>query len=195
MLCFQANISLVYLWLPFGYLVPSCCNYSRCTSFFVDIYDHDFVYLESYTLERSCISRRYPFFHVHLVFLFFLWWLHESFCLECVSCLVASWCTLVWWRFFFLMLVFMRLLPSWYPSSWWGFHLLSSPWVVTSVGYSFYIFSVLVNPFAWCVSGGHVMHRVSHLPKAMLMLYTHPYISLLKCFVMTHTHHFGWAYY
>ena len=37
-LCFQANILLVYLWLPFGYLVPSCCNYFGCTSFFVDIY-------------------------------------------------------------------------------------------------------------------------------------------------------------
>ena len=101
MLCSQANILLVYVWLPFGYLVPSCCNYFGCTSFFVDIYHHDFVYLESYTLERSCISRWYPFFHVHLVFLMlFLWWLRESFCLECVSYLVASWCALVWWRLF-----------------------------------------------------------------------------------------------
>ena len=95
-LCFQANILLVYLWLPCGYLVPSCCNYFGCTSFFVDIYHHDFVYLEPYTLERNYISRWYPFFHVHLVFLMlFLWWLRESFCLECVSSIVASWCTLV----------------------------------------------------------------------------------------------------
>ena len=100
-LCFQANILLVYLWLPCGYLVPSCCNYSGCTSFFVDIYRHDFVYLDPYTLERNYISRWYPFFHVHLVFLMlFLWWLRESFFLECVSSIIASWCTLVWWRLF-----------------------------------------------------------------------------------------------
>ena len=79
---------------------------------------------------------------------------------------------------------------NWYPSSWWGFHLLSSPWVVTSVGYSFCIFSVLVNPFAWCVWGGHVMHLVSPLSKTMLMLNAHPYISLLRCFAMNHTHRF-----
>ena len=51
-------------------------------------------------------------------------------------------------------------------------------------------FSVLVNPFAWCVWGGHVMHLVSPLSKTMLMLNAHPYISLLKCFSMTHTHQF-----
>ena len=134
-LCFQANILLVYLWLPCGYLVPSCCNYFGCTSFFVDIYHHDLVYLEPYTLERNYISRWYPFFHVHLVFLMlFLWWLRESFCLECVSSIVASWCTLVWWRLFSSCLSlrgFCHL--NWYPSSWWGFHLLSSPRVVTSI--------------------------------------------------------------
>ena len=196
MICFQANILLVYVWLPLGYLVPSCCNYFGCTSFFVDIYHHDFVYLESYTLERSCISSWYPFFHVHLIFLMlFLWWLCESFCLECVSYIVASWRTLVWWRLFSSCLSlrgFCHL--NWYPSSWWGFHLPSSPWVVTSVGYLFCFLSVLVNPFAWCVWGGHVMHLVSPLSKTMLMLNDHPYFSLLKCFAMTHTHHFGWAY-
>ena len=151
-LCFQAHILLVYVWLPFGYLVPSCCNYVSCTSFFVDIYHHGFVYLEPYTPKRNYISRWYPFFHVHLVFLLlFLWWLRESFCLECVSYLVASWCTLVWWRLLSSCLSlrgFCHL--NWYPSSWWGFHLLSSPWVVTSIGL-YMLISKLVNPFASCV--------------------------------------------
>ena len=194
MLCFQANILLVYLWLPFGYLVPSCCNYFGCTSFFVDIYHHDFVYLEPYTLERNYISRWYPFFHVHLVFLMlFLWWLHESFCLECVSSIVASWCTLVWWRLFSSCLSWWGCHLNWYPSSWWGFHLLSSPWVVTSIG-SLLLISKLVNPFASCVWEWQALHRVPHSFKTMLMLNAHPNFSLLKCFAMTHTHHFGWAY-
>jgi hypothetical protein len=51
-----------------------------------------------------------------------------------------------------------------------------------------------VNPFACCVWEGRVLHLVSHLFKTMLMLNAHPYISLLKCFAMTHTHRFGWAY-
>ena len=134
----------------FGYLVPSCCNYFGCTSLLVDTYRHDFVYLDPYTLERNYISRWYPFFHVHLVFLMlFLWWLRKSFCLECVPYLVASWYTLVWWRLFSSCLScrgFCHL--NWYPLSWWCLFFLSSPWVVTSVGYSFFIFSVLVNPFA-----------------------------------------------
>ena len=117
MLCFQANILLVYLWLPCGYLVPSCCNYFECTSFFVDIYRHEFVYLEPYTLERNYISSWYPLFHVHPVFLMlFLWWLRESFCLECMFSIVASCCTRVWWRFFFFMLISTRLLPSYLVS-------------------------------------------------------------------------------
>ena len=111
-----------------------------------------FIYLEYYTLERNYISSWYPFFHVHLVFLMlFLWWLRESFCLECVSSIIASWCTLVWWRLFSSCLSlrgFCHL--NWYPSSWWGFHLLSSPWVVTSIG-SLLRISKLVNPFASCV--------------------------------------------
>ena len=95
------GICMTSLWIS----CSSCCNYFGCTSFFVDIYHHDFIYLEPYTLERNYISRWYPFFHVHLVFLMlFLWWLRESFCLGCVSSIVASWCTLVWWRLFSLCL-------------------------------------------------------------------------------------------
>ena len=86
------GICMTSLWIS----CSSCCNYFGCTSFFVDIYHHDFIYLEPYTFERNYISRWYPFFHVHLVFLMiFIWWLRESFCLECVSSIVASWCTLV----------------------------------------------------------------------------------------------------
>ena len=86
------GICMTSLWIS----CSSCCNYFGCTSFFVDIYHHDFVYIEPYTLERNYISSWYPFFHVHLVFrMLFLWWLRESFCLECVSSIVASWCTLV----------------------------------------------------------------------------------------------------
>ena len=161
-------------------------------------------YLESYTHERSYISRWYPFFHDHLVFLVFI-------------SLVAPWNRLSWVRILyhcilmhsfvvkivFLMLVLTRLSPcqlvsllltmlssigiiNWYLS-------LSSPWVVTSfVVYS--LFSELVNPFACCVWEGRVLHLVSHLFKTMLMLNAHPYISLLRCFAMTHTHRFGWAY-
>ena len=57
--------------------------------------------------------------------------------------------------------------------------------------------SKLVNLFTFfvCVWEGHVLHLVSHLFKTMLMLTSHPYISLLKCFDMTHTHRFGCAYY
>ena len=144
-LCFQANILLVYLWLPCGYLVPSCCIYFGCTSFFVDI----FVYIEPYTLERNYISSWYPFFHVHLVFLMlFLWWLRESFCLECVSSIVASWCTLVWWRLFSSCLSLRGLI---------GIPRLDEPLFVylhhgLSQAYVLYLLiSKLVNPFASCV--------------------------------------------
>ena len=153
-LCFQANILLVYLWLPCGYLVPSCCNYFGCTSFFVDIYIYhqDFVYIEPYTLERNYISSWYPFFHVHLVFL--------------VISLVAPWKLLPWVRVFYRCIlmhscVWWRLFSSclslrgfchlnWYPSSWWASPRLSSPRVVTRIG-SLLLISKLVNPFASCV--------------------------------------------
>ena len=113
-LCFQANILLVYLWLHFGYLVPSCCNYFGCTSFFVDIYHHDLVYLEPYTLERNYIPRWYPFFHVHLVFLLFFLSGASVKAFALSACLLslhldALLCVV---KIIFLMLIFTRLLPS-----------------------------------------------------------------------------------
>ncbi len=163
-----------------------------------------FIYLEPYTLERNYISRWYPFFHDHLVFLvLFLWWLREIVCRECGSYFITSCCTLVWWRLFFLMLVLTRLSPCQLVSllltmlssigiiNW--YHSLSSPWLSQAL-LLLCFFCELVNPFAWCVWEGRVLHLVSHLFKTMLMLNAHPYISLLKCFAMTHTHRFGWAY-
>lgn len=47
-----------------------------------------FIYLEPYTLERNYISRWYPFFHDHLVFLVFI-------------SLVAPWNRLSWVRILF----------------------------------------------------------------------------------------------
>jgi len=83
-----------------------------------------FIYVEPYTLERNYISRWYPFFHDHLVFLvLFLWWLREIICLECGSYIVASWCTLVWWRLFSSCL------------SWWGFrHVYWYQQLVSTIG-------------------------------------------------------------
>ena len=75
-----------------------------------------FIYLESYTLERSYISSWYPLLSVHRCFPFlFLWWLREGFCLECRSYLIASCCILMLScvvKIIFLMLVLTRLLPS-----------------------------------------------------------------------------------
>ena len=56
------------------------------------------------------------------------------------------------------------------------------------------LLDVCVTFLTSCVWEGHVLHLVSHLLKTMLMLNSHPYISLLKCFDVTHTHHFGCAY-
>ena len=71
-----------------------------------------FIDLEPYTLERNYISRWYPFFHDHLVFLvLFLWWLREIVCLKCGSYIVASWCTFFVVKFVFLVLVLTRLSP------------------------------------------------------------------------------------
>jgi hypothetical protein len=56
-----------------------------------------------------------------------------------------------------------------------------------------FLISKLVDPFAssLCLWEGYGLHFVSHFIKTMLMLNAHPYTSLLKCFAMTHTHHFG----
>ena len=57
-----------------------------------------------------------------------------------------------------------------------------------------HLLDVCVTLLTSCVWEGHVLHLVSHLLKAMLMLNSHPYTSLLKCFDVSHTHHFGCAY-
>ena len=179
-------------------VLPSC-NHFVCTSFFVDIYIIMIVfYLESFTHERSYISNWYPlFFHVHHCISFFsFWWLRERICFECVSYFPTSWCTLWPWRLFFLMLVLMRVLP---------FSISIPPLdkVLTSYLHNglsqalvlILFISKLVNPFSsMCVWEWYVLHFVSHFIKTMLMSNAHPYLSLLKCFAMTHTHYFGWAY-
>jgi hypothetical protein len=177
------------VWLPFGYLILSFSNYFMCTSFFVDI-----IYLESYTHERSYISSWYPYsFMSTIPFSFYIFggsvevsvvWVRVlPLCILVHSCLVK---TIV------LVLVLTSLL---FPIFIMGCHKL---WFL-----NLHI-SKLVNPFAWCVCvscltscvwEGHVWHLVSHLLKTMLMLNSHPYISLLKCFDVTHTHRFGCAYY
>ena len=185
---FLIGIFTTSLWISCSFLfVTISCVYP---SLWIDII-MIFIYLESYTLERSYIYSWYPYSFMST----FAWWLCERIYLEYGSYIVAFWCTLLWWRYVFSCLSWWGFCHfDWYPSSWQSYHFLSSPWVVTSVSYSFCIYSLLVNPFAWCVWEGHVMHLVSPLFKTILMLNAHPYISLLKCFAMTHTHHFGWAY-
>ena len=106
-------------------------------------------------------------------------------CLSYVISLVAPWKLLPWMRVLsrcilmhscvvkivFIMLVFTRLfailigIPRLDEAfAFYLHHGLSQCWLF------FLHFSVLVNPFAWCVWGGHVMHLVSHLFKTMLML-------------------------
>ena len=119
-------------------------------------------------------------------------------CLSCIISLVAPWNHFSWVRILyrcilmhsfvvksvFLLLVLTRLSPCQLVSllltmlssigiTYW-YHSLSSPWVVTSFVIICF-FSELVNPFAWCVWEGRVLHRVSHLFKTMLMLHAHPY--------------------
>ena len=92
--------------------------------------------------------------------------------------------------------------------SWWGFcHFDWYPSSLDKVLFSYLhhglsqalvlilFISKLVNPFSsMCVWEWYVLHFVSHLIKTMLMSNVHTYLSLLKCFPMTHTHYFGWAY-
>ena len=74
------------LWLPFGYLILSFCNYFMCISFLVDIYHHD-CHLPRilYTWDKlniqliSFLSR--PPIHSLVICLVALW----KFCLECGS--------------------------------------------------------------------------------------------------------------
>ena len=112
------GIFMTSLWISYYFLFATISSVH--SSLWIDII-MIFIYLESYTLERNYISRRYPFFHDHLVFLVsFLWWLRESLCLECGSYIVASWCTLLWWRSFFFSCLSWRGFCHlyWFPSSW-----------------------------------------------------------------------------
>jgi len=159
------GICMTSFWIS----CSSCCNYFGCTSFFVDIYHHDFVYLEPYTLERNYISRWYLFFHVHLVLLLlFLWWLRESFCLECVSYLVASWCTLVWWRLFSSCLSWRGLIgiPCLDDAYAFYLHLGLSQVLVIHFAYLVFLWTHLLS----CVWEWKALHSVSHSFKTMLML-------------------------
>ena len=152
----------------------------------------------SFTHERSYISNWYPlFFHAHRCISFFsFWWLRERICFECVSYFPTSWCTLWPWRLFFLMLVLMRVLPFQLVSLLLTRFLL--PIFTTGCHKRWFLFlfiSKLVNPFSsMCVRKWYVLHFASHFIKTMLMSNAHTYLSLLKCFAMTHTHYFGWAY-
>ena len=85
-------------WYIYDFLVDILffpfCNYFMCISFFVDWYH--FIYLESYTLERCYIFSGYPYSFTST----FPWCLCEMIYLECRS-FVASWCTLLRWRYCF----------------------------------------------------------------------------------------------
>ena len=150
------------------------------------------IYLESYTREPSYISSWYPyFFHVHHFILFlYLWWLRGSIC--CMSACLTS-----------LHLSALMFGEDCCPRACldkpiisYLHHGLSQALIFNLLLVSLWthLLDVCVTFLTSCVWEGHVLHLVSHLLKAMLMLNSHPYTSLLKCFDVTHTHHFGCAY-
>ena len=101
---------------------------------------------------------------------------HEDYFCSCLS----------WWGFCHFQLVSLLLTRSLLPIFTMGCH---KRWFL------FLFISKLVNPFSsMCVWEWYVLHFVSHFIKTMLMSNAHPYLSLLKCFAMTHTHYFVWAY-
>ena len=179
-------------------VLPSC-NHFVCTSFFVDIYIIMIVfYLESWSHERSYISNWYPlFFHVHRCISFFgfggnvkgfvlsayLIFLHlgalfgrEDYFSSCLS----------WWGFCHFQLVSLLLTRFLLPIFTMGCH---KRW---------FLFCLLVSlwtHFLVCVCGNDMSCTLYLISSrlcwwAMLILI----LSLLKCFAMTHTHYFGWAY-
>ena len=176
------------LWLPFWYLIPSFCNYFMCTSFFVDI-----IYLVSYTRERSYISSWYPYSFMSTIsftLYIYFWWLHGSICWmsACLTSLHLS--ALMFGEDCCPHACLDKPIISYLH------HGLSQALIFSLLLVSLWthFLDVCVTFLSLFVWEGHVLHLVSHLLKAMLMLNSHPYTSLLKCFDVSHTHHFGCAY-
>ena len=150
------------------------------------------IYLESYTRERSYISSWYPYsFMSTISFSFYLWWLCGSIC--CMSVCLTS---LHLSALMFGEVCCPRACLD-KPIISYLHHGLSQALIFNLLLVSLWthLLDLCVTCLTSCVWEGHVWHLVSHLLKTMLMVNSHPYISLLKCFDVTHTHRFGCAYY
>jgi len=172
------------MFYDFFWISCSILEYLFCVYMFLcGKYLHDVVYLEIYTHERGCTPIWYSNFSKSTLLSFWLFGGFEknltmSACLIYCFFLHSFWMEFCW-NHVFLDEPFDSYLWQWLRHKLW--FLFLSYRACDPICYLFDIF------FESCVLGIHAKQYASISLKTMRMRYAHHFISLIKCFAMSHT--------